>query len=394
MPETVFVWSPTASSNANADSGIGWAEGMLPGGVNNSARAMMAALAKMRDDQGGKLVTTGSSNAYVLTTASGVPALADGVKLAFIASFSNTGSATLNVDTLGAKAIRKGADAALVSGDIVQNAAYVVVYDASANSAAGAWLLLNPALPTPGLTPETFVLSGDITPAQIIANQNDYAPTGFSTATVLRLSSDATRTITGLAGGADGRIIIFQNIGSFRISLTFEDAASLAANRFTFDAEINDGWSLILRYDGVSSRWRSVALYASPARVGDYIANTPNRFLSTHHVWSDAAPVAVAFATTMTIDLDTGIHFEIDATDNFTLNFPSNPKPGQTGTIRIFHNGAGRTMTLPTSVGWHTPDATQIALSTSTGAADILSYIVRATSIVHIFRSVLGSRSL
>ena len=38
------AWSITASSNANADSAINWAEGMTPAAVNNSARAEMAAI--------------------------------------------------------------------------------------------------------------------------------------------------------------------------------------------------------------------------------------------------------------------------------------------------------------------------------------------------------------
>lgn len=147
MPESVWEWSTTASTNANADSAIGWAEGMLPGGVNNSARAMMAAIKKLIEDQGGKASTTGSSNAYVLATQADVNALADGVQVAFVANHSNTGAATLAVDGLTAKAIRKGADVALESGDIVANAHYLAQYDASANSAAGAWLLLNPAFP-------------------------------------------------------------------------------------------------------------------------------------------------------------------------------------------------------------------------------------------------------
>ncbi|WP_204308203.1 hypothetical protein, partial [Klebsiella aerogenes] len=55
-------------------------------------------------------------------------------------------------------------------------------------------------------------LSGDISPTQITANQNDYAPTGHATASTLRLSSDASRNVTGLAGGADGRIVIIHNV--------------------------------------------------------------------------------------------------------------------------------------------------------------------------------------
>src|SRR4249919_1187083 len=51
-----------------------------------------------------------------------------------------------------------------------------------------------------------FALPGDISPSQITSNQNDYNPASLSTASTLRLNSDASRDITGLQGGADGRI--------------------------------------------------------------------------------------------------------------------------------------------------------------------------------------------
>ena len=139
----IWGWSKTAGSNTSLES-ISWAEGMNAANVNNGVRAIAAALKKWQEDIGGALVSTGAANSYALSTNGTLAALADGVLLVFIANHSNSGAATLNVDTLGAKAIRKGGDAALVSGDIPSGMACLVSYDASANSAAGAWLLHNP----------------------------------------------------------------------------------------------------------------------------------------------------------------------------------------------------------------------------------------------------------
>jgi|GEM_PF-1537138 len=108
---------------------------------------------------------------------------------------------------------------------------------------------------------EALKLSGDISPAQITADQNDYAPTGFATASTLRLSTDASRNITGLAGGADGLIKLIHNIGSFNIVLKDESASSTAANRFALNADVTiaaDQMAL-LQYDSISSRWRVIA---------------------------------------------------------------------------------------------------------------------------------------
>lgn len=106
----------------------------------------------------------------------------------------------------------------------------------------------------------TFALSGDISPSQITADQNDYNPTSLSTASVLRLSSDASRNITGLQGGSDGRVIAMVNIGSNNIVLKNESASSTAANRFALQADITlaGGDGVILWYDSTSSRWRAI----------------------------------------------------------------------------------------------------------------------------------------
>ena len=105
---------------------------------------------------------------------------------------------------------------------------------------------------------ESVAFRGDLTPAQITTNQNNYAPTSHADAFIFRLSSDASRNITGLAGGADGRIVAISNVGSFNIVLTNDDALSTAANRFLMGAAatILPGLGLLLIYDPVSSRWR------------------------------------------------------------------------------------------------------------------------------------------
>lgn len=102
---------------------------------------------------------------------------------------------------------------------------------------------------------------GPLSPAQITADQDNYNPAGLATATVLRLNSDATRNITGLAGGADGRIVIIHNVGATNaIVLKDEGAGSTAANRFALTADITltaDAVTL-LQYDSTSTRWRAV----------------------------------------------------------------------------------------------------------------------------------------
>lgn len=106
-------------------------------------------------------------------------------------------------------------------------------------------------------------IGGIISPAQITANTNDYAPTGFSTAAVLRLSSDAPRNITGLAAGTSAREVRILNIGAQDIVLTNNDAASSAANRFLLGANVtlNPSEGIVIWYDATSGGWRSFATH-------------------------------------------------------------------------------------------------------------------------------------
>lgn len=94
---------------------------------------------------------------------------------------------------------------------------------------------------------------------------NDYAPAGFSDATVLRISASGTVTLTGLSGGTDGRVIVLANTGSSVFLIESENVSSVAANRFSFYGA--NGFGLInmpldgaamFWYDGTSSRWRLI----------------------------------------------------------------------------------------------------------------------------------------
>jgi hypothetical protein len=128
--------------------------------------------------------------------------------------------------------------------------------------------------------PQAITFSGDITPTQLSANTNDYAPTGFSTSNVVRISTDASRNITGLAGGADGRLIHLLNVGSFSAVLKDEDANSTAANRFGFGADqtlaTKQGATLI--YDATASRWRLVGCPPATAGAVSSIAGNTGAF--------------------------------------------------------------------------------------------------------------------
>ena len=128
---TLYKWSQTASADATADSTINWAEGQAPSSINDSARAMMAATAKYRDDIAGAIVTGGTSAAYTVSSYEVFDTLAhlNGQMIAFTPHVTNAATVTLNVDSLGAKPLRTAPNTELLAGTIIQGTPYVAVYN-------------------------------------------------------------------------------------------------------------------------------------------------------------------------------------------------------------------------------------------------------------------------
>lgn len=130
---TLYKWSQTASADATADSTINWMEGQAPSSVNDSARSMMAAIAKYRDDVTGAIVTGGTATAYVVNTYQVFQSLPQmsGQIVAFTPHVTNGAIVTLNVDSLGARPLRSAPGVELPAGTIVQGTPYIAVYNNS-----------------------------------------------------------------------------------------------------------------------------------------------------------------------------------------------------------------------------------------------------------------------
>ncbi len=104
------------------------------------------------------------------------------------------------------------------------------------------------------------------TPAEITANQDNYLSGSALTqeaTPVYRLSSNASRNLTGLHHGGtgwNGQMVWLVNVGSNDIVLKHQDAASTASNRFinTTGADITLGADkmAVAWYDSTTSRWR------------------------------------------------------------------------------------------------------------------------------------------
>lgn len=128
LAKDVSAWSTTAASNNDA-APDGAPEGMAPSTVNNIIRENMASVVEWYLDGNCSLASTGSSNAYVVAVNAAPAAITNNSIICFRANHANTGAATLQVDSLTAKAMKKNHDVALASGDIEQNQAVIVAYN-------------------------------------------------------------------------------------------------------------------------------------------------------------------------------------------------------------------------------------------------------------------------
>lgn len=150
MATGVASWSQTAGTNATADSAVNWAENQAPSTVNDSARGLMASVAKWRDDISGSLTTGGTSTAYTLTSNQSFASLSalGGQMLYMKMSATSGASPTLAVDGLTAKALTTDGSTAIATGALISGSIWGVTYNVS----AGAFIVHAAPSATPSFT--------------------------------------------------------------------------------------------------------------------------------------------------------------------------------------------------------------------------------------------------
>lgn len=77
----------------------------------------------------GSFLTVAGTDTITATVSPSLTAYAVGQMFAFVAANTNTGAVTINISSLGAKAITKNGNTALTAGDLTANYLFVIVYD-------------------------------------------------------------------------------------------------------------------------------------------------------------------------------------------------------------------------------------------------------------------------
>jgi hypothetical protein len=172
----VASWSTTAATNSSADSAVNWAEGQAPSSVNDSARAMMASVAKWRDDLSGAITTAGTSTAYTATTNQSFASLSalDNRIITIVPHTTSGAAPTLAVDSLTAKAINISTGVAVPTGYLVAGTPYILYYEAG----VGEYIVLNAGAnvaATTGTFSSTLAVTGAATFASTLSATGNFA---------------------------------------------------------------------------------------------------------------------------------------------------------------------------------------------------------------------------
>lgn len=210
----------------------------------------------------------------------------------------------------------------------------------------------------------TAKYTGAISPSQITTTQNDYAPTGIGTTAFVRVSTDASRDITGITTGAAGRFLWVVNVGSFNVVLKDEDNGSTAANRFALDGDLTlyPGATAALWYDiaagSGTGRWISVSADGSSSSGVTSITGTANQITASAAVGpvtlSLAGPHNFTTLTTTAVLLGAGTS-AIAASDMTyvtpVLTVPDAFSITSVGSVAITAGGSAKDITLRPSSG-------------------------------------------
>jgi len=159
---------------------------LLNSALSASTRTIPITVGQVQDGavlNGG--TSTGSANAQVVNLSPDLTAYVAGQRFIFKAGFTNTGAATLAVDSLGPKAIQFN-NAALVSGEIGQNLWHEIVYDGTQ------FQLMNPASSASTRALPTTV--GQVQDGSIIYGGTS---TGSANAQAINIAPDITAYTSG-----------------------------------------------------------------------------------------------------------------------------------------------------------------------------------------------------
>lgn len=225
-----------------------------------------ANLSQVQSGASSQLTSISGTDAILAFGSPSVASYATGAKYTFVAANTNTGAATINIDSIGSKSITKYGATALAAGDILAGAEHFIVYDGTQ------FQLLNPA---------TIVINdGSITSAKLAA--------GAATLAKIDTTGAAGQVLTSQGGGlaviwrdkfwksgviatTSGTSIDVTTIPSWitRLTIPFSSVSSSGSNNWLL--QIGSGSILTSGYNGNVTRTAGTLLQTNTSTSGALI---------------------------------------------------------------------------------------------------------------------------
>ena len=251
----------------------------------------------------GAITTTGSANAYVLTTGLSLAAYVAGQSFDIKANFTNSGAATINVDTLGAKSITKNGTTALASGDITSGNIYRVSYDGTQFQIIGfigqpldatltaiaalSWSSGSPVIQFTAADTVSLTLTPSLTSIVLGAGSNTAPSQYLSTSTQTGWYLQAANVWGWTAAGTLSWLVSTTQISAQNGGVFLPGNGTVGAPGFGFKNDTDSGWYLI--GDG------NIGLTIAGTKRADLSATLLDFTVATR------APLAVSSETTGTL---------------------------------------------------------------------------------------------
>jgi hypothetical protein len=200
-----------------------------------------------------------------------------------------------------------------------------------------------------------------------------------------RYTGAGSATFTGIAGGESGREIRIVNTTSSILTLSYQNAASLAANRIVtsngLDAVVKQNGTVSLLYDATAARWRVYALPVEESALNQ----GGNAFGTTVSVGSDdtnPVDIITGGATALALDTSgnatltggltvTGGSVATPAATSFSLTSGTTGAvtldSGTTGGVNLGTGSNAKTITIGNATG-----ATQVDLRSGSGGIALM----------------------
>lgn len=209
----------TALTGSIAADGQTTASGNLPmGGFihtnvgNATVRTNYTSAGQVQDGTLTYLTSVAGTNTITAVGAVGMTAYATGQKFTFVSAGANTGAATININSIGAKALTKNGATALSAGDIPSGAAVEVVYDGTQFQVVSAMPVVAPAsgdVVGPASATDNAVARFDTTTGKLIQNSGVIVDDSNNVTGVATLKATTTIGVGNTTPSSSGAGITF-----------------------------------------------------------------------------------------------------------------------------------------------------------------------------------------